>query len=77
MTIEVPDSKWQPDPEDLQAAPPLPSARPEEAFARPPSPAQSAPVARFYPYESAEVLNEMTETLRNRVDNWHGLDFSR
>ena len=76
ITIEVPDSKWQPDPDDLQAAPPGPS-RPDEAFARPPSPVQSPPVPRFYPYESAEVLNEMTESLRNRVDNWHGLDFTR
>ncbi|KOS17003.1 von Willebrand factor A domain-containing protein [Escovopsis weberi] len=29
------------------------------------------------PDESAELLQEMTESLRNRVDNWHGLDFSR
>ena len=63
-------------PEDLQAAPPpMPSARTDESFVPPSSPARSAP--RFYPYESAEVLNEMTENLRNRVDNWHGLDFSR
>lgn len=76
VTVEVPDIKWRPDPEDLQAAPPpLAPPRPEEQFHRAPSPAQSAP--RFYPYESAEVLAEMTESLRNRVDNWHGLDFSR
>ncbi|KAK2045634.1 von Willebrand factor type A domain-containing protein [Colletotrichum somersetense] len=78
ITVEVPDNKWRPDPEDLGSAPPgLPpvSARIDDAFARPPSPARSAP--RFYPYESREVLEEMTENLRNRVDNWHGLDFSR
>ncbi|KXX83218.1 Protein STE5 [Madurella mycetomatis] len=76
VTVEVPDSKWQPDPEDLQTAPPpLAPQRTEETFARAPSPARSAP--RFYPYESPEVLAEMTENLRNRVDNWHGLDFSR
>ncbi|KAF6816492.1 von willebrand and ring finger domain containing protein [Colletotrichum musicola] len=78
ITVEVPDNKWRPDPEDLGSAPPgAPpvSARIDEAFARPPSPARSAP--RFYPYESREVLEEMTESLRNRVDNWHGLDFSR
>ncbi|AEO57957.1 hypothetical protein MYCTH_2304820 [Thermothelomyces thermophilus ATCC 42464] len=75
VTVEVPDNKWRPDPEDLQIAPPPPAApKPEEAI-RAPSPAQSAP--RFYPYESPEVLAEMTENLRNRVDNWHGLDFSR
>ncbi|KAM5351470.1 hypothetical protein ACJ41O_004193 [Fusarium nematophilum] len=79
VTVEVPDNKWRPDPEDLgapapQPPPPVPS-RAEEAYGRPPSPARSAP--RFYPYESAEVLEEMTDSLRNRVDNWHGLDFSR
>jgi hypothetical protein len=75
VTIEVPDNKWRPDPEDLQSAPPLaPPPRPEESI-RAPSPARSAP--RFYPYESTEVLAEMTENLRSRVDNWHGLDFSR
>ncbi|KAG9253298.1 Pleckstrin homology domain-containing protein [Emericellopsis atlantica] len=81
VTIEVPDSKWRPDPEDLGAV--APQAPPqaglgrmdEVATQRPPSPARSAP--KFYPYESAEVLEEMTESLRNRVDNWHGLDFSR
>ncbi|KAK1545621.1 von Willebrand factor type A domain-containing protein [Colletotrichum paranaense] len=78
ITVEVPDNKWRPDPEDLGSAPPGPpavNARIDEAFARPPSPARSAP--RFYPYESREVLEEQTENLRNRVDNWHGLDFSR
>ncbi|KAH8782751.1 Pleckstrin homology domain-containing protein [Diaporthe sp. PMI_573] len=76
VTVEVSDNKWRPDPDDIQSAPPMPHQRIEDQFpARPPSPAQSAP--RFYPYESAEVLEEMTENLRNRVDNWHGLDFSR
>ncbi|KAK3302366.1 pleckstrin domain-containing protein [Chaetomium strumarium] len=76
VTVEVPDSKWRPDPEDLQAAaPPVVPSRTEEAFARPSSPARSAP--RFDPYEPPEVLAEVTENLRNRVDNWHGLDFAR
>jgi hypothetical protein len=75
VTIEVPDNKWRPDPEDLQTAPPMRSGGADEGFARPSSPARSAP--RFYPYESSEVLADMTESLRSRVDNWHGLDFSR
>ena len=75
VTIEVPDNKWRPDPEDLQSAPPLAPPKVEEAVARVPSPVRSAP--RFYPYESPDVLTEMTESLRNRVDNWHGLDFVR
>lgn len=75
VTIEVADNKWRPDPDDLRSAPPLPPIRPEDTYARPPSPAQSAP--RFYPYESPEVLEEITESLRSRVENWHGLDFNR
>ncbi|CAD6444978.1 074e165a-1d74-47e6-8704-5fa2314c1a63 [Sclerotinia trifoliorum] len=75
ITIEVPDNKWRPDPDDIRSAPPLPNIRPEDTYARPPSPAQSAP--RFYPYESPEVLDEITEGLRSRVENWHGLDFNR
>ncbi|KAL2064310.1 hypothetical protein VTL71DRAFT_4804 [Oculimacula yallundae] len=75
ITIEVPDNKWRPDPDDIRSAPPLPHSRPEDTYARPPSPAQSAP--RFYPYEQPEVLEEITERLRSRVDNWHGLDFER
>ncbi|KAH7631922.1 hypothetical protein B0T09DRAFT_111862 [Sordaria sp. MPI-SDFR-AT-0083] len=76
VTVEVPDNKWRPDPEDLQNGPPmLPPPRAEEPYPRPPSPTRSAP--RFYPYESPQVLAEMTENLRSRVDNWHGLDFSR
>ncbi|KAH8805683.1 Pleckstrin homology domain-containing protein [Xylogone sp. PMI_703] len=73
VTVEVPDNKWRPDPEDLRSAPPVPPI--QDTYARPPSPAQSAP--RFYPYEPPEVLEEITENLRNRVENWHGLDFNR
>ncbi|KAK4218101.1 protein STE5 [Rhypophila decipiens] len=77
VTIEVPDNKWRPDPEDLQTAPAMTPARPDDSFQQRAlsPPRNNAP--RFYPYESPEVLNEMTENLRSRVDNWHGLDFSR
>lgn len=77
VTVEVADNKWRPDPEDLGVVSQTPQARVEEAFTqRPPSPARSSR-PRFYPYEPPEVLEEMTENLRNRVDNWHGLDFNR
>lgn len=75
ITVEVPDINWIPDPDDLRTAPGVPPVRVEEKFERPPSPAQSAP--RFYPYESPEVLNSVTENLHERVENWHGLDFSK
>ncbi|POS84736.1 hypothetical protein EPUL_002084 [Erysiphe pulchra] len=73
VTIEVPDVNWKPNPEDLLRIPsPTP---PEESYTRPPSPAHSAP--RLYSYHSPEELLEITEKLRIRVENWHGLDFSR
>lgn len=76
ITVEVSDNNWRPNIDDLQAAPPTSQQKIEDVFpARPPSPARSAP--RFYPYEPPEILEEMTENLRSRVDNWHGLDFSR
>jgi hypothetical protein len=100
ITIEVPDSKWRPDPEDLQLAglPQLPThhhnhhqqqqqpsfamphqtgGRMDDHYSSPPSPQTVPRPPRFYPYESREVLEEMTESLRSRVENWHGLDFSR
>lgn len=89
VTIEVPDKNWRPDPEDIGGAP-APSSqsavapsvttpgRFEEAFNRERSPERPPPASRkFYPYESAEVLEEMTDNLRTRVENWHGLDFGR
>ncbi|KAI0127577.1 von Willebrand factor type A domain-containing protein [Xylariales sp. AK1849] len=77
VTVEVPDNKWRPDPEDLGSVAPVQPVRIEEAFSqqRPPSPAKSNK-PRFYPYESPEVLQDMTDNLRDRVDNWHGLDFN-
>ncbi|PFH57940.1 hypothetical protein XA68_14365 [Ophiocordyceps unilateralis] len=74
ITVESASNKWRPDLEDIGVQPlQLPSldARMDEGMARS---AVTTP-ARPYPYESAEVLEEMTEHLRNRVDSWHGLDF--
>jgi hypothetical protein len=76
VTVEVVDGKWRPDPEDMRAAPPLPSvASATESLGRPKSPVR----ARQFepPYQSTEELDEVTEDLHSRVDNWHGLDFSR
>ncbi|KKA28651.1 hypothetical protein TD95_001888 [Thielaviopsis punctulata] len=82
ITVEVPDNKWRADPEDLgvpMGPQPTPMTnRSEDGYGQPasPSPVRTA-APRFYPYESREVLDEITENLRNRVDNWHGLDFGR
>lgn len=80
VTVEVVEGKWRADPEDMRGAP-LPSAASatESSFGRPKSPARSRQAAYEFdtPYESEEVLDEITEDLHSRVDNWHGLDFSR
>ncbi|KAL9134838.1 MAG: hypothetical protein Q9175_003973 [Cornicularia normoerica] len=77
VTIEVPEGKWRPDPADLRGAPVLPSMQQDSAtFSnRPASPAKSQQAD--WGFESPEVLEEITEDLRVRVDNWHGLDFAR
>ena len=77
VTIEVPEGKWRPDPADLRGAPVVPPMQQDSAtFSnRPSSPTKSHQAD--WSFESHEVLEEITEDLRVRVDNWHGLDFSR
>lgn len=78
VTVEVPASSWRPDPDDVRTMPPAqappPPPRAEDDFVRPQSPPQS-----YQPPQPAEsgILEAVTESLRSRVDNWHGLDFSR
>ena len=79
VTIEVPEGKWRPDPADLRGAPVLPSVQQDsntfsDRTNRPKSP---APAPNDWQFESNETLEEITEDLRVRVDNWHGLDFQR
>jgi hypothetical protein len=79
ITVEVTEGKWQPNPDDIRGAiPPVPaSASAANSFANAKSPASSHNQKYESPYESNEVLDEITEDLHSRVDNWHGLDFSR
>jgi hypothetical protein len=77
VTVEVVEGKWRADPEDMRGAPPLPSiASATGSHGREKS---SSVSSRHHetPYESSAVLDEVTEDLHARVDNWHGLDFSR
>jgi hypothetical protein len=74
VTIEVPDGKWHPDPEDLRHGPPIPPTTQEQDFAMK-SPSSRQP--NEMSYDPPDVLDEITEELRVRVDNWHGLEFSR
>ncbi|KAL1954996.1 hypothetical protein VTO42DRAFT_349 [Malbranchea cinnamomea] len=75
VTIESPEGTWQPDPEMLRQAAPT-SPLPQETLN---SPFQRHASRNFHnvPYESQETLDEITEELRLRVDNWHGLEFQR
>lgn len=75
VTIEVPVGRWTPLPDDTQSIPPLPSIKHEERYGRSKSPAPSRHLEQSP--ESSRVLDELTEDLHSRVDNWHGLDFSR
>ncbi|TKA73568.1 hypothetical protein B0A49_04096, partial [Cryomyces minteri] len=75
ITVEVVEGKWRPLSKDFHGPPSFPSAHEHEIQAR-------EELSAFNPephhtHESQENLDEVTEDLHNRVDNWHGLDFSR
>lgn len=74
VTIEVPEGKWSPNLADLRGAPSL-TASQENAFGSPKASEQGRGMDGAF--ESPEALEEITEELRVRVDNWHGLDFQR
>ncbi|KAJ9370352.1 hypothetical protein DTO282E5_4893 [Paecilomyces variotii] len=75
VTVEVPDGNWRPDVEDLRHTPPVQSQPPEDIHS--PVRAPSVQGAQSLQYEPQENLEEITEDLRTRVDNWHGLEFQR
>lgn len=78
VTIEIPAGRWHPENGDTQQAPPVPPLPPDDSYASIKSPVSATTNhSRALPYESPEVLDEITEELRTRVDNWHGLEFSR
>lgn len=76
VTIEVPEGKWQADPEDLRLVSSGP-ALPEEVNGSVKSPTGSRPRKLSIDQPEQSQLEEITEELRMRVDNWHGLEFSR
>jgi hypothetical protein len=74
----VVEGKWRPNPDDMRGVPPLPtiaSATETGSYGRGKSPSNRRPSEPHF--ESIERLDEITEDLHARVDNWHGLDFSR
>lgn len=76
VTIEVPTGKWDPDPETMRHGQPNASVLHED-----PQTNLKQQVNRSAdlppPHESHELLDEITELLRVRVENWHGLEFQR
>ena len=73
VTIEVPERKGKPGAE-LSPLPPMTTSRANSMRS---VKKVTGPKPFVHPYLSAEALDEVTEELYSRVDNWHGLDFSR
>lgn len=73
ITVEVPEGNWRPDADDLRH-PPAGQSQLDEPYTGRFGGSQDA---RSTQYEPAENLEEVAEDLRNRVDNWHGLEFAR
>ncbi|KAH8704192.1 von Willebrand and RING finger domain protein [Talaromyces proteolyticus] len=74
VTVEVPDGHWRPDMEDLRFTP-LNAQLPAEDIYNPVRSPTMPPTRP--PAEPRENMDEIAEELRQRVDNWHGLEFSR
>ncbi|KAM5464040.1 hypothetical protein MauCBS54593_007218 [Microsporum audouinii] len=80
VTVEVPGGKWAPDPEQVRHTPgaalPVEDTRSLAVKAQGLSSPDPQAQARSI-HESEEMLSAIAEDLRLRVDNWHGLEFSR
>ncbi|KAJ5513037.1 hypothetical protein N7463_002589 [Penicillium fimorum] len=72
ITVEVPDANWRPDLDDLRHTP-SGQSQPDGPYVG----RFGGQDARSIQYEPTENLEEVAEELRNRVDNWHGLEFQR
>jgi len=80
ITVEVPAGKWRPTPEDARHLPGsvnagLGSGKSDYGSLK--SPGAGTVKSNHSPYETQPDLDGITEELHSRVDNWHGLDFSR
>ncbi|KAF8254193.1 hypothetical protein K440DRAFT_656787 [Wilcoxina mikolae CBS 423.85] len=89
VMLEVPEKKWQTYVNDVIPAPSVPTAYHQQY--QPPSPTDRSQYSIDRPDLTADGLRErdmdnervqehignITEELRQRVENWHGLDFNR
>ena len=71
ITVEVPEGSWHPDADDLHSTD-QPQDEPYGAMQ-----VSAGQEPKQVPFESQENLDELAEELRNKVDNWHGLEFNR
>lgn len=76
VTVEVPEGKWKPDPEDFRGFA-INSADLDEIIADPALSVDESAAMTDDIVEPYEDLENTTNDLLSRVDNWHGLDFSR
>jgi hypothetical protein len=80
VTIEVPLANHRDTPMDMGLVPPFPSgAASDHSGMRSPTGIRSPVPPSYTPQlqETPEELERITEELHHRVENWHGLDFSR
>ncbi|KAJ5093347.1 hypothetical protein N7456_009208 [Penicillium angulare] len=73
ITVEVPEGNWRPNADDLRHGPTTQEQMDEPFSAR----FGGSQDARSITQEPTENLDDVAEELRNRVDNWHGLEFNR
>lgn len=85
VTVEVPEAKWRHEEYVQTPISPAVSQPPNRSFqSLAPPPLQPnryvippPQTSSFVPRKSTRELNQLTADLRARVDNWHGLEFSR
>ncbi|QDS74914.1 hypothetical protein FKW77_004113 [Venturia effusa] len=80
ITVEVPEGKWRPSPEDGLPQPQYPGGSASgmaSDYGGMKSPSNASHRRNNSAAEIRYNLDEITEELHSRVDNWHGLDFSR
>lgn len=71
ITVEVTEGKWHPTPVDIGGMP-----NPSNDYDVVKSPSSHRRNTSL-PGESQQELDRLTEELHSRVENWHGLEFSR
>ncbi|OJJ44132.1 hypothetical protein ASPZODRAFT_135610 [Penicilliopsis zonata CBS 506.65] len=77
VTVEVPEGNWRPHSQDLRHAPRGPAHPDDDSHSSLRSPLAPETRSIQIHFEPPENLDEIAEDLRNRVDNWHGLEFNR